>query len=84
MRVHTIEGDGGGEEGRNAEMMGREGEAVGETSSVRDIPPKRKPLKGGRGTRRAKGKEEARRLAKSMSSWLLKPTQGKAITWPKN
>ena len=74
MREHTIEGDGGSEEGRNAEMMGREGEAVGETSSVTDIPPKRKPLKGGRGTRRAKAKEEARRLAKSMSSWLLKPT----------
>ena len=65
-------------------MVGREGEAVGVTSPRTSIPPKRKPLKGGRGTRRAKAKEEAKRLAQSMSSWLLKPTQEKAKTWPKN
>ena len=82
MRVHNTEGDGGNVEG--SDMGLHEGETVGEASPVKVIQPERKPLKGGRGTRRAKAKEEAKRLAQSMSSWLLKPTQGKAITWPKN
>ena len=82
MGVQTTEGDGGSVEGSDVRL--HEGEAVGEASPVKVIQPERKPLKGGRGTRRAKAKEEAKRLAQSMSSWLLKPTQEKAIIWPKN